>query len=507
MRSLGLAFDGECHVIGFTVFRTTATAPLSELQYDHAGNVVSWNCPEDYGVNGPDPARGRDVTLTVAGQGRQACLVYCDCSCQFGKSWGVHLCRHVQHCMTVMQVQCVETLFCHIPKWEKRFDVAAMIEENERRRTSGVETVGVGGTFGGTAGGSRTTAAVLAPPPLYQQTAARVSTRLAGSVAEQWGTVVNRKAHLIEVHTAVLALGCHSDLLCHHVSDALSALRTSAHELVERAQATATDAAASRAAASSRAAAPAAELSHGGEQSNQPHFDWLPQATKTAILKVMGNDFVLDSSAPLGGPSTGGKPHLVLGRDGSDRSQLIGRHIVCNWPKTNGSGQALDDDQSGWCIGEVVASTAVEFSVNYGVEDTQEQLLAEASCLNFSPAGAAAGRRGMRAKSYDWFLLRGRGLHNLPSGTASPRRPAAPHALEGAGGLVWKHERHPLLARRHNSQSRQSSRQGSRRQRRHQSRRPIRQLRRRRQSREDVEKTQNGLNKCTEQTENTAVER
>ena len=151
---------------------------------------------------------------------------------------------------------------------------------------------------------------------------------------EVWGSAAKRKAHLLEVHLAVLQLGCNSDVLCGHVGDALFALRTSAKELAENAA----GATAWRAAAAA-AASPSVGEGRVREQpsaSNQPHFDWLPAATKAAISSAMGLRYVLGASLPLGGASDNGELHAVLGQGGSDREQLVGCHIACNWPKKNG---------------------------------------------------------------------------------------------------------------------------------------------------------------------------
>ena len=74
-------------------------------------------------MNAPEPERGREVVLFVRGDGVSACLIDAQCTCQFGQSWGMYLCRHVQHCMALVQVQCVEAGPCAIPKWDKCFDV------------------------------------------------------------------------------------------------------------------------------------------------------------------------------------------------------------------------------------------------------------------------------------------------------------------------------------------------------------------------------------------------
>ena len=131
--------------------------------------------------------------------------------------------------------------------------------------------------------------------------------------------------------------------------------------------------------------------------SNQPHFDWLPAATKAAILSAMGLCYVLGASLPLGGGSDNGELHAVLGQGGSDREQLVGCHIACNWPKKNGEGQLLGEGQSGWLIGEVVGCTEAVFSVSYGEADTQDQDLTEKSCLNFC---VDTGRQ--RTRDFDW---------------------------------------------------------------------------------------------------------
>jgi len=303
-----------------------------------------------------------------------------------------------------MQVQCVEPNFCQIPKWD------------QRSRQDGVQVVD-GTTTSGSTVGSSPAMPVRAAPALTGSTE-----RLA---AKPLGTVETRKAHLIEVHSAVMLLGCHSDPLCDHVMDALLALRTTAQELVEQTAQTV------------RNTTPA-KLPCGGGDSNQPHFESLPQASKAAILKVMGNDYCIDSCATLEGPSTNDQPNSVLEGNSANRSLMIGRHIICNWPRKNSDGHRLDEDQSGWCIGQVIGVTLTQFTVYYGVDDSQVQPLPKTSCLNF-----AANKRA-RVKPFDWFLVRARDLHNPPAGGEGFQRPADPGA--GKNGRPSKEARKAPVA-------------------------------------------------------------
>ena len=398
--------EDDIKISSFNVYRTKVIG--SQLEYNDLGNVVSWNCPEDFGVNTPEPERGRHVVLFVRGEGVSACLIDAQCTCQFGQSWGMYLCRHVQHCMALEQVQCVEAGECAIPKWDKSFDVAALIEESNRRSTSGVSGSTV---VRDSPSSARCTSA---------QSAATTRSSATPMHHELWGSAAKRKAHLLEVHSTVLQLGCNSDALCGHVSDALFALRTSAKELAE----SDADATAWRAAAAAAASPSVGEGQvHEPSASNQPHFDWLPVATKSAISTAMGLRYVLGASSPLGGASDDGGLHAVLGQGGSHREHLVGCHIVCNWPKRNDEGEVLDEGQSGWLIGKVVGCTEEVFSVAYGEvdgeADTQDQNLTEKSCLNFCVSTARH-----RTKDFDWYLLTPRGLHNVPLG-GTFGRPAA----------------------------------------------------------------------------------
>ena len=393
----------------FTVSRTHEL-PMPELQYDQAGNVVSWNCPADYGVSAPEPTGGREVSLTIARVAADACLLHATCTCQFGKSWGVDFCRHVQHCMTVMQVQRVATDLCHIPKWGKVNDLQAIVAEHALR-------FGFAGGDGVNAAGFR----VVADPPPSSTRGPRASARIAG-VAASWGSLSLRKAHLLDVHGAVLTLGCGSDLLCDHVHGALTALRKSALELSERATA---EAAGSQP-PDSLGPPPPPVASH------QPHFAWLPHATKAAILKVLGVQYTVEACSPFGGPSADGASNRVLGQQSADRSELVDRDIVCLWPKKNAAGELLPDGQSGWLIGKVRTYSNIAFAVHYGQgdgdddEDIQYQHLTEASCLNYRISDPIA-KQATRAKDFDWYLLAPRGVHHVPRGDQQQiGRPANP---------------------------------------------------------------------------------
>jgi len=98
----------------------------------------------------------------------------------------------------------------------------------------------------------------------------------------------------------------------------------------------------------------------------------------------------------------------------------------------------LDEDQSGWCIGQVIGVTLTQFTVYYGVDDSQVQPLPKTSCLNF-----AANKRA-RVKPFDWFLVRARDLHNPPAGGEGFQRPADPGA--GKNGRPSKEARKAPVA-------------------------------------------------------------
>jgi len=143
----------------------------------------------------------------------------------------------------------------------------------------------------------------------------------------------------------------------------------------------------------------------------------------------------VEACSPFGGPSADGASNRVLGLAAADRSELVGRDIVCLWPRKNAAGELLPDGQSGWLIGKVRVNTDIAFAVHYGQEgqedgdgdeDIQYQHLSEASCLNYRVPDLQA-KQAARAKDFDWYLLAPRGVHHVPRGDQQQMgRPANP---------------------------------------------------------------------------------
>ena len=83
---------------------------------DADGTVKSHECVHDEGLD-PDPIAGRLVTAHFDGAGTSKTLVKASCTCQFGISSGMGLCRHVLCVATIEQTQSIKIENFCIPKW------------------------------------------------------------------------------------------------------------------------------------------------------------------------------------------------------------------------------------------------------------------------------------------------------------------------------------------------------------------------------------------------------
>ena len=80
---------------------------------DDQGDVNTSEFWEDFGLE--ESPKGRLVRLTVKGDS----LEHASCSCQFGTSWGVTLCRHILHVCTVQQLRTCNVPQLFILKWQE----------------------------------------------------------------------------------------------------------------------------------------------------------------------------------------------------------------------------------------------------------------------------------------------------------------------------------------------------------------------------------------------------
>ena len=401
----------------FRVLRVSAVPPAA-LEYDEHGAVRSYACPVDFGGPSPqaaaeNPAAGRVVRLTCSGAAPSKKLLRATCSCQFGVSWGVGLCRHILHVACVLQVMEIDmTRLAVVGKWL-----------NPERAPEPL--LGSAPACAGTA----VPAAAEAAAPLRQ--AREHSRDRPGGPIGQWGTDQKRKDHLVGVHSDVLSLGRKSDELCEHVHAGLLALTRSAAELDEANRAEQSGGVAS----ARRAAQRVEELTPTlAPSSALPHFSRLTKTEQTAITSELALRWSIAPARPFGpssaeeggdGDGSCGGLDEVFGFQGSRQSELVGRHILCKFQQYDG----------GWWVGEVVrgflghsplpemgqtvhgSTYPVNFEVRYD-DGPQYHALVMENCLNYQTEGV-----NNRAAVWDWFLLQPRELHN--PGAHTTVRPAA----------------------------------------------------------------------------------
>ena len=389
---------------------------------DADGAVKSHECVHDEGLD-PDPIAGRLVTAHFDGAGTSKTLVKASCTCQFGISSGMGLCRHVLCVATIEQTQSIKIENFCIPKWLHHDEAGKAAMHAKLMRTPRWEPTRESDRAELPGGGQASD-----PKPLDRRA---------------------RRALLAPLMQQCLEMGIENDAQLKVAVDEMSVL-------AERLSDAATVSAASRKRPASRGPTSSGARSAVGRDDAEARDEGddtpgcvmmrhLSVPTRKEILLAMGNRWQFAPWEPFRAGSS-----EVLGWAGLLRGEMVGRSILYRWVAGPGASTS-----NRWFVGKIVDalldSTDVEegmglgrraknFKVDYG-DVCLGQSLERDRCLNYTLKQSPGATW--------WVLLEEKPLHGAPQGGVRPPerrfpkgRPQTARHAPPAGPTSKKQRRH-----------------------------------------------------------------
>ena len=331
-------------------------------------------CPDDNGL-GDDPDTGRRVTVDIRGEGASKTLKGATCSCQFGISSGIGLCRHILCVCQVSQVQHIEIEALCIPKFLtcSEADVTRAVLRLGRIEPPRMQT----DTSGGPCAADSEEKA-----PAALGTDHRARRLVLGSLTRR-----------------VMELGLLADA---HFTVAETKLETLVDELSKLAVADGPKAArvGSRSTRSAPSIGPGTDTAERAPTEAVPTvYANLSVGLKKTVQDVLKNNYRVAQLKPLGEDTS-----EILLFSGHLRNEMVGRSILAKWEPCKKEGSEPIRPKNRWCIGTVVEAVEVanweatwkfagveggflpNFRVHYeGEEAPVNQCLRREQCLNYVP--------------------------------------------------------------------------------------------------------------------------
>jgi len=370
--------------------------------------VGSYECSEDYGVDGGDPDKGRLVEVDFHGAGAAKELVRGKCSCQFGISFGVGICRHMLAVSLSQQAQCMRVENFFVSKWRHHSDASLA---NLRVLLSTKAPWPANQQDAGDWQSARTpnpaSAATSVPIASDGRSRRALSTPLSHRLLELAG-VSDEHSNLI--HKGLTNLLHDAERLCTGDGQTCPAGAQRTRPGIASTKRDQAHTPSSHACASTE---PDVDPSYA------PILDSLSGPMRLEVMSVLHNDYQIAPPRPF-------DPHQdeVFGYFGKQCELMVGRYILYKWSLDKMVGGAKTE----WHVGKVIKALdtmdgeerlpgnlgthAKNFSVQYGATEVQSQALLACNCLNWHPQTSPGVAR--------WFLLEEKPLHNTPQGGIKP---------------------------------------------------------------------------------------